>query len=74
MLPGRANLTLYDQIPVPRYEEIKVKLISSDPKPTEQTELNQLIWSLLLEPKEKRTLRFDFSIEYPQGMKIIGLP
>ena len=74
MLPGRANLTLYDQIPVPRNEEIKVKLESADPRLTEQTELNQLIWSFSLEPKEKRTMRFDFSIESPQSMKIIGLP
>jgi uncharacterized protein (TIGR02231 family) len=74
MLPGRANLTLYDQIPVPRNEDIKVKLESADPRPTDQTELNQLIWSLTLEPKEKRIVRFDFSVESPQAMKIIGLP
>lgn len=74
MLPNRANLTLYDQIPVPRNEDIKVKLESADPRLTEQTELNQLIWSFSLEPKEKRTVRFDFSIDSPQTMKIIGLP
>ncbi len=74
MLPGKANLTVYDQIPVSRNEDIKVKLEMADPKPTEQTELNLLVWKLLLEPKEKRTLRFDFVVESPQAMKIIGLP
>jgi uncharacterized protein (TIGR02231 family) len=74
MLPGRANLTLYDQIPVSRNEEIKVKLESADPRPAEQTELNQLSWVLSLEPKETRTVRFDFSIDSPQSMRIIGLP
>lgn len=74
MLPNRANLTLYDQIPVPRYAEIKVKLESADPKPTDQSGLNQLIWSLALEPKDKRTIRFDFSVESPQDLKIVGLP
>lgn len=74
MLPSRANLTLYDQIPVPRYAEIKVKLESADPKPIEQSGLNQLIWTFALEPKEKRTIQFDFSVESPQDLKIIGLP
>ena len=74
MLPNSTNLTLYDQIPVPRYAEIKVKLESADPKPTEQSGLNQLIWSLALEPKDKRTIRFDFSVESPQDLIIVGLP
>jgi uncharacterized protein (TIGR02231 family) len=74
MLPSRANLTVYDQIPVSRNEDIKVRLETVDPKPTEQTELNQLEWNLLLEPKEQRTLRFDFSVETPQNTKVIGLP
>jgi len=74
LLPVKASLTLHDQFPVPRHEEIKVKLESADPKPAEQTELNLLKWEFLLEPKEKRTVRFDFSVESPQGMDIIGLP
>jgi uncharacterized protein (TIGR02231 family) len=73
LLPVKASLTLHDQFPVPRHEEIKVKLESADPRPTEQTELNLLKWELSLEPKEKRTIRFDFSVESPQGMEIIGL-
>jgi uncharacterized protein (TIGR02231 family) len=73
-MPNPVNLTLYDQLPVPRNEEIRVRLDSSDPKPTSQTELNQLIWELSLEPKEKYTVRFDFSVDSPQTMKIIGLP
>jgi uncharacterized protein (TIGR02231 family) len=74
MLPGKANLTLYDQIPVSRNEDIKVKLEAADPRLSDQTELNRLTWSFSLEPKEKRTVRFDFSIDSPQAMKIIGLP
>jgi hypothetical protein len=74
LLPIKANLTLHDQIPVPRHEEIKVKLESADPRPSEQSELNLLKWEFFLEPKEKRTVRFDFSVEYPQTMDILGLP
>jgi uncharacterized protein (TIGR02231 family) len=74
LLPGKVDLTVQDQIPVSRHEEIKVKLELANPKPAEQTELNLLKWELILEPKVKRTLRFDFSVESPQAMEIIGLP
>jgi uncharacterized protein (TIGR02231 family) len=74
LLPEKVNLTLHDQIPVPRHEDIKVKLESADPRPAEQTELNLMKWELSLEPKEKRSVRFDFSVESPQSMDIVGLP
>ena len=74
LLSVKASLTLHDQYPVARHEEIKVRLESADPKPTEQTELNLLTWEFSLEPKEVRNVRFDFSVESPQGMEIIGLP
>lgn len=74
LLPVKADLKVHDQIPVPRHEEIKVKLELVEPKPTEHTELNLLKWDLSLEPKEKRTLRFDFSVDSPQGMEVVGLP
>lgn len=74
LLSGKAELTLYDQIPVARHEEIKVKLEACEPKPSEQTELNILKWEMSLEPKEKHTLRFDFSVDSPQGMEVVGLP
>lgn len=73
LLPGPASLTLRDQIPVSLDENIKVRLESCDPKPSEQSELNLLKWELTLAPKEKRTVRFDFTVETPQGMEISGL-
>jgi uncharacterized protein (TIGR02231 family) len=74
LLPARAQLWLQDQIPVARQEEIKVRLESATPTPSEQTELNLLDWELTIEPNEKRTVRFDFSVECPQGMDLAGLP
>lgn len=68
------EITLQDQIPVSRHEEIKVRLDTADPKPSEQTELNLLNWKLALAPQEKRLVRFDFSVDYPQSMDVIGLP
>jgi hypothetical protein len=59
---------------VSRHEDIKVKLESADPQPTEQTELNLLDWELTLAPGEKRVVRFDFTVEHPREMSLIGLP
>ena len=72
--PGEARVTLHDQIPVPRHEDIKVKLEFADPQPAEQTELNLLDWELVLAPGDKRIVRFDFTIEHPRGMSLVGLP
>jgi uncharacterized protein (TIGR02231 family) len=74
LLTSEAKVTLYDQIPVARHEEIKVRLEGTDPKPAGQSELNQLEWTFNLASKEKRAVRFDFVVEYPQGMEVIGLP
>lgn len=63
-----------DQLPVPRDEQIKVRLESVEPKPSEHTHLNLLEWKLILAPGAKPTLRFDFSIEFPRAMDIAGLP
>lgn len=73
LLPIKAKLTLHDQIPLSRHEEIKVELESIDPKPAERTEMNLITWELDLEPEEKVTLRFDYSVESPQNMAIMGL-
>ncbi len=74
LLPTPAQVTVHDQVPVSRHEDIKVRLESADPKPLEQTELNLLNWELALAPKEKRTLRYDFSVEFPQAIDVMGLP
>jgi len=74
LLPVPAQVTLRDQVPVSRHEDIKVRLENSDPSPKEQTELNGLEWVFTLSPGEKRAVRFDFGVEHPQGMEVVGLP
>jgi uncharacterized protein (TIGR02231 family) len=73
-LPVQAQVILHDQIPVAQHEEIKARLESASPQPAEHTELNLLKWNLALAPQEKRNIRFDFSVESPPGMQLIGLP
>ena len=74
LLPYTAKLTIHDQFPVSRHEEVKVHLESADPKPVEVSEMNLLRWEFTLEPHEKRTIRFDFAVDSPQGMEIVGFP
>ncbi|MBP7688239.1 MAG: mucoidy inhibitor MuiA family protein [Thermoflexales bacterium] len=68
------DLEVRDQLPVSRHEQIKVKLEAADPKPIEQTELNELIWKLSPAANAKQLCRFDFTIEHPALMQVIGLP
>ena len=74
LLDVEAPLTLHDQIPVSRHEEIKVRLETVVPKPAEQSGLSLLKWELSLAPKEKRTIQFEFIVEYPQTLDVLGLP
>lgn len=68
------NVLVRDQLPVSRDEQIKVRLDSADPKPAEHSDLNLLEWALALGQGEKVKLRFDFTVEYPRALDVIGLP
>ena len=74
LLSSEAKITLYDHVPVPRHEDIKVKLESVEPKPAEQSELDVLRWELELEPGERQAVRFDFLVDHPREMRVVGLP
>lgn len=65
---------LNDQIPVSRHEEIKVRLESVEPDPSEKSELNILSWELTLKGGEQKLIRFDFLVEHPPEMQVMGLP
>ena len=73
LLDNALEILLHDQIPVSRREDIKVRLESAEPRPIQQTELNLLDWEFRLNPKEKRQVRFDFVVEYPQDQELLGL-
>ncbi len=73
-LPDTAQVTVQDQIPVSRHEDIKVRLEAAEPRPTEQSDLNLLEWVLTLAPGEERTVQFEFTVEHPREMSVTGLP
>jgi uncharacterized protein (TIGR02231 family) len=74
LLSTEVQVTLHDQIPVSRHEDVKVKLSSAEPEPAEQSELNLLDWEITLASGEKRVVRFGFNVEHPRAMRLTGLP
>lgn len=70
--PHRVELTLLDQVPVSRHEQIKVKPRFNDPEP-ETDDLGLLTWKLNLPANTKRELHSDYVVECPRDMTIAGL-
>jgi uncharacterized protein (TIGR02231 family) len=70
----KQTITVRDQIPVSRHEDIRVKLEDEKPGSSEQDELNRLEWEMVLPHKDKKLIRYDFSVEYPRNMQVNGLP
>jgi uncharacterized protein (TIGR02231 family) len=70
----RETVTLIDQLPLPRHESVKVRRLETRPDPVKETDMGRLCWELSLEPGEKRSVRFGFSIEAPRDVELTGLP
>lgn len=68
------TVTVLDQIPVSRHEHVKVRRGEVRPEPIEQSELGEMRWELLLDPRQERTLRFAFTVETPRDLPLQGLP
>lgn len=68
------TVTVRDQAPVSRHESIKVRLEGVEPKPRETDGLNRLEWELTLAANGKKTIVYEFLVEYPRDMSITGLP
>jgi len=58
---GTASIIVKDQIPVSRDEDIEVKLFGTSPEAKPDPD-GMLEWSLILGPREKRTVTFSFSV------------
>lgn len=69
----RLPLTVLDQIPVSRTEEVKVKLLDSEPA-VEPKDMGELRWELDLAAGEQREISFSFHVEMPLEGQVVGLP
>lgn len=69
-----ARVVVKDQIPVPQHEAIKVRLDDADPRPDKQDDLGIMEWHLTLPPQGKQIIRYEFTVEHPPEMEVVGLP
>jgi uncharacterized protein (TIGR02231 family) len=73
LMSNEVNLELQDQLPVSRHEDIKVRLESSEPEPSETSELNIMEWQLAIKAGEKRKIKFGYLVEHPRDVVVNGL-
>ncbi|MAT98170.1 MAG: hypothetical protein CL608_13580 [Anaerolineaceae bacterium] len=73
LLKTEAQVVIKDHVPVSRHEQIKVKLEEARPQPTEQTDLNLLEWQLNLDSGAEATVRYEYSVEHPRNLNVVGL-
>jgi len=67
-----ANLRLTEQLPVSRHEQIKVNLTRIDPQ-IETEEMGVLEWAIALPPQSRSEVYYQFSVEHPTDLTIVGL-
>ncbi|ARV60701.1 hypothetical protein BZZ01_20630 [Nostocales cyanobacterium HT-58-2] len=68
----QANLKLTEQLPVSRNEQIKVRLSRTNPQ-IQLGEMGILEWVLTLPPEAKREIYYQFTVEYPPELTVVGL-
>ncbi|HKP52403.1 MAG TPA: mucoidy inhibitor MuiA family protein [Chloroflexia bacterium] len=67
------RVTVMDQVPVSRHEQIKVKLTEVSPEPTEHNDLNILKWELQMAPQSAQEITYAFTLENPREMTVTGM-
>lgn len=72
LLNLETHLKLTEQLPVSRNEEIKVRLTHSNPQ-IQLGEMGILAWGLTLPPQEKREIYYQFTVEHPPELTVVGL-
>lgn len=69
------QVSVYDQVPVARDEQIKVSLSPDSTPPTERDpegRVGVLTWRQELKPQAKQSVMFGYSVSYPQGRELPG--
>ena len=68
----QVHLTLQEQLPVSRNEQIKVRLTLTNPKIV-AGEMGLLEWIMSLPPQAKQELYYQFVVEHPPDLTVMGL-
>jgi uncharacterized protein (TIGR02231 family) len=72
LLDTEAKLELIEQLPVSRNEQIKVRLNRTNPQ-IQLGEMGILQWNLILTPQEKQEIYYQFTVEHPPQLTVMGL-
>ncbi|MBD2514129.1 mucoidy inhibitor MuiA family protein [Nostoc sp. FACHB-973] len=72
LLDKQANLKVTEQLPVSRNEQIKVRLIRTNPQ-IQLGEMGILEWELTLAPQDRREIYYQFNVEHPPELMVVGL-
>ena len=68
-------VSIYDQIPVARDQQIKVALSDDTTPPSERDvegRVGVLMWKQEIKPQGKQVIQFGYSVSYPQGREVPG--
>ncbi|MEH1834643.1 MAG: mucoidy inhibitor MuiA family protein [Nostoc sp.] len=72
LLDKQVNLKVTEQLPVSRDEQIKVRLSRSNPQ-IQLGEMGILEWQLTFPPQEQREIYYQFNVEHPPELTVVGL-
>jgi uncharacterized protein (TIGR02231 family) len=72
LLTTASQIQIDDQIPHSRNEQVKVKMIKIKPQ-IQLGELSKLTWELELPAHSSTEISYQFSIEHPENIQILGL-
>ncbi|MBD2440744.1 mucoidy inhibitor MuiA family protein [Nostoc sp. FACHB-110] len=72
LLNHEINLKITDQLPVSRNEQIKVRLTRIQPQ-IQLGEMGTLEWQLSVSPQERREIYYQFTLEHPPDLTVVGL-
>lgn len=70
------KLSVFDQIPVPQDDKIKVRDIKYSQRPSQENYRDRkgvVVWELNLKPAEKKEITCTFTVEHPRGLNVNGL-
>jgi uncharacterized protein (TIGR02231 family) len=66
------RITVLDQLPVSRHDQIAVKETVLEPQPAERTELGVLTWRLVIAEGQTQTVRLGYRVDTGKGVELSG--
>lgn len=73
LLANPARISVQDQYPVSRHDQIKIRLDRAVPEPVEHTDLHLLKWQLDMAAGEKKTIQLEYQVEHPRALPVAGM-